>query len=68
MHIKPKINPIKIPIKLTNTPCVKNIKIICSESLNYDTFDFSSNNVDFIYESNEFFLDSLIETYGDSII
>ena len=47
---------------------MKNIKIICSESLNYDTFDFSSNNVDFIYESNEFFLDSLIETYGDSII
>ena len=47
---------------------MKNIKIICSESLNYDTFDFSSNNVDFIYESNELFLDSLIETYGDSII
>ena len=47
---------------------MKNIKIICSESLNYDTFDFSPNNVDFIYESNEFFLDSLIETYGDSII
>ncbi|MDG2006505.1 MAG: Sir2 family NAD-dependent protein deacetylase [Thermodesulfobacteriota bacteirum] len=47
---------------------MKNIKIICSESLNYDTFDFSSNNVDFIYESNEFFLDSLVETYGDSII
>jgi NAD-dependent SIR2 family protein deacetylase len=47
---------------------MKNIKIICSESLNYDTFDFSSNNVDFIYESNEFFLDSLVETYGGSII
>jgi NAD-dependent SIR2 family protein deacetylase len=47
---------------------MKNTKIICSESLNSDIFDFSSNNIDFIYESSDLFLDSLIEAFGDNII
>ncbi len=46
----------------------KNIFIICSDSLNSASYDFSSTDIKFVYESNEVYLDSLIEKFGDSLV
>ena len=47
---------------------MKNTKIICSESLDSTLNDFPNNNISFIYESNESYLNTLLNTYGDSLV
>ena len=46
---------------------MKNTKIVCSESLDSTLNDFPNNNISFIYESNESYLNILMNTYGDSL-
>ena len=46
----------------------KNTYIISSDKINSEGFDFSSSNIEFINESNEFYLDLLIEKFGDSLV
>ena len=47
---------------------MKNTKIVCSESLDSTLNDFPNNNISFIYESNESYLNILMNTYGDSLV
>ena len=47
---------------------MKNTKIVCSESLDSTLNDFPNNNISFIYESNESYLNTLLNTYGDSLV
>lgn len=46
----------------------KEVLIVCSEGLNSEQLDFPSNSINFIYESNELYIDSLIDKLGDNLI
>jgi len=47
---------------------MKNISIVCSELLDDTLYDFENNNISFVNQSNESYLNLLIDTFGDSLV